>query len=240
MNKMGSILSVLTLSASLVNPIASALSLENMEWWSGTRLYVGVDMQIRRMDYKGGFGDNLLKKHSPQSNFYGGLRFNSCLGIELGYDTTRTRTRESTLTTGDILNGNALPLSMSPATFKSKSKISGAHADLVGFYPFYEGSPTQLLGAVGVSVLKGTFERRTLSFGGGDPVNVVRAFSQRKAALRLTAGLEYQFLQNFGSRLTVGWVNTSKMLIGAKNTTLAILIKPKNSIVYGLGFYWIF
>jgi len=204
--------------------------------------YVGADAQVRRMDFKGGFGDNLLQHHSPQSNIYAGVKLNEVVGIEAGFEATTTRTRTMTLMTGDVVNGATLPANMSPAVFKSKMKIKGPHIEAVGYYSFQEASPVQLIGAAGVSVFKATAERRTLSMA-GLPGTTTRKLVQHKTVLRLTGGLQYALNENCFARLTVGWVNTSKMTIYANDGIVSKTnpaIKPKNSTVYGLGMGWIF
>jgi opacity protein-like surface antigen len=204
--------------------------------------YVGADVQMRRMDFKGGFGDNLLQHHSPQGNIYAGLKLNEMAGIEAGYEATTTRTRTVTLTTGDVVNGATLSAPMSPAVFKSKAKIKGPHIEAVGYYSFQEVSPLQLIGTAGVSVFKATAERRTISTA-GFPGRTTRKLVQHKTVLRLTGGLQYALDENWFARLTVGWVNTSKMTIYAKDGVVSNThpaIKPKNSTVYGLGMGWIF
>ncbi len=206
-----------------------------------TPYYVGADAQMRRMDFKGGFGDNLLQHNSPQGNIYAGYKFNEMVGIEAGFEATTTRTRTVTLTTGDVVNGTMLPSAASPAVFKSKAKIKGPHVEAVGYYSFHEAFPIQLIGSAGVSVFKATAERRTISMA-GFPSATNRTLVQHKTVLRLTGGLQYTLDENWFARLTVGWVNTSKMTIYAKdNITISTPeTKPKNSTVYGLGMGWKF
>ncbi|HRA43191.1 MAG TPA: hypothetical protein PLV31_05875 [Gammaproteobacteria bacterium] len=214
-------------------------------WFEGYRPYVGADTQVRRMDFKGGFGDNLLKHHSPQGNLYAGIKLNDSVAIEAGYEATKTRTRDVTLTTGDIAAG--VPIGAgptgSPAIFKSRMKIQGPHVDLVGFYSFREGLPVQLIGSVGVSFFKGTVERRGIAMGVPPTAGRVRTLSQRKAVLRLMGGLEYKWDCNLGARATIGLVKTGKLVIFSNDQIAGSFkpaIKPKESTVYGLGMFWIF
>ncbi len=209
-------------------------------WWESP--YIGVDAEVRRMDFKGGFGDNILQHHSPQSNIYAGLKFNDYVGIEAGYEATTTRTRTATLTTCDFAAGTPIPVGMSPIIFKSKLKIKGPHVDLVGFYTIDQRYPLQVLGAIGVSFVKGTVERRTLQ-AAGVTMSMNRTLSENRALLRLTAGLEYMFGEHLGARGTIGWVNTGKIVIYANDNVQSIYvpeIKPKDSTIYGLGILWRF
>lgn len=214
-------------------------------WWEGYRPYVGVDAQVRRMDFKGGFGDNLLQHHSPQGNFYAGIKFNDSVGIEAGYEQTRTRTRDVRLTTGDVAAGVPIGAgaAASPAIFKSKMKIKGPHVDLVGFYSFREDLPVQLIGSVGVSFFKGTVERRGIAMGVPPTSGRIRTLSERKAVLRLMGGLEYKWDCNLGARATIGLVKTGKLVIFSNDGIPGAFkpeIKPKDSTVYGLGMFWVF
>ncbi len=233
---------VATAGIVLATTTSSAVAAVGHEWWSGVRSYVGADAQVRRMDFKGGYGDNLLQHHSPQGNLYGGLKFTPTLGVEFGYEATTTRTRTATLTTGDISNGATISEMISPAVFKSKQKIKGPHVDLVGYYSFYEDSPFQLVGSIGAAVLKATFERKTLSLH-GVPSTIVRKLSLHKTVLRLMGGLQYGLSENLGARFSLGWVNTSRMVIYATDgmpSPYTPAVKPKNSFVYGIGMLWTF
>lgn len=235
----------LTVSIAMVSLLASSTSGAHTGWWQGYKPYVGIDAQVRRMDFKGGFGDNLLQHHSPQGNVYAGLKFNDCIAVEAGYETTRTRTRDATLYTGEIAAGAPIGSgpTASPAVFKSTIKIKGPHVDLVGFYSFREDLPVQLLGSVGVSFFKGTAERRGISMGNPPTAGRVRTLSEHKAVLRLMAGLEYKWDCHLGARATVGLVKTGKLVIYSNDGipgTFTPEIKPKDSTVYGLGIFWIF
>lgn len=229
-------------SVAMITLLTNATSNASNQWWQDYRPYVGADAQVRRMDFKGGYGDNLLQHHSPQGNVYGGIRFNECIGIEAGYESTITRTREVTLHTGDIAAGAPIPAGMSPAVFKSKMKIKGPHVDLVGFYSFREDVPVQLIGSVGVSFFKGTVQRIGVSMGNPPQPGRIRALSKRKPILRLMGGLEYKWNCHLGARATIGLVKTSKLVIFSNDglAGAAPEIKPKDSTVYGLGLFWIF
>ena len=210
--------------------------------WSPYKTYIGLDAQVRRMDFKGGFGDNLLQHHSPQGNVYVGIKFNDAVGIEGGYEATRTRTRDVTLHTGDIAAGAVVLPNRSPAVFKSKMKIKGPHLDLIGFYSFREDLPVKLIGSVGLSFFKATSERIGVSMGNPAEPGRIRTLSKRKPILRLMGGLEYKWNAHFGTRASIGLVKTGKLVIFSNDGLAGATpeIKPKDSTVYGLGVFWIF
>lgn len=227
------------LVALVISNPAMTLDFDIGQW----KPYVGVDAQVRRMDFRGGFGDNLFQHHSPQGNLYAGVKFNEVWGAEFGYEVTSTRTRVATLTTGDMSAGIVIPPAGSPMVYKSKAQIRGPHVDWTGRYSFYEGSPVQLIGSIGASFFKGTFQRRTLQ-AGQLPSSTVRTLHQHKILLRLSGGLQYMLGEHFGMRATIAWVNTCKMVIFAKDGIMTNRpppeIKPKNTTVYGLGVLWAF
>lgn len=220
----------------------SAMAAISEEWWGSVRPYVGFDAQFRRMNYHAGYGDNLLFRQSPQANIYVGLKFNDYVGAEIGYDATSTLTRDATLTTGQLAAGSPIEEDTSPAVFKSKSQLRGAHADLVGFYSFCENWPTQLFGSVGIGFVRGMFERRSISMN-NMPSSTNRTFGKHRAALRLTGGLQYLWNCHLGMRVSIGYVNTNNLRAfqndGVPSIPVAI-IKPKDSFVYGLGLFWLF
>lgn len=232
------LLSITTLVLTLVALPAAAAS--SSGWWN-LKPYVGVDAQERRMDYKGGFGDNIFKHNSPQGNVYAGVKVHKNLSVELGYEATRTRTRNATLTTGDESLGAPVTAAVSPSTFKSKIKLKGPHVDIVGFYTLSDRHPSlQLMGSVGVSVFNSTFERRTLHMGGFS-TDTTRTIKKTKAVARLGAGLQHMINKHVGARLTINWVNTGRIVAHSKDDmTPSITAKPKNTTVYGLGILWVF
>ncbi len=212
----------------------------NANWWN-LQPYVGADIQMRRMDFKGGFGDNLFQHHSPQGNIYAGTKLDKNIGLELGFEATTTRTRTATLNAGDVLAGAPLNAAVTPCVLKSKAKLKGPHLDVVGFYTFDERYPLQLLGSVGVSVLKSTFERRTIQLPAPMVAKTNRTMGKTKAVLRLAGGLQHMFSDHIGMRLTVNWVRTSQIVAKANDGIVPdAMIKPKNSTVYGLGALWVF
>ncbi|HXH55017.1 MAG TPA: hypothetical protein VNK03_04665 [Gammaproteobacteria bacterium] len=235
--------SKVTVSIAIVSLLTGATSgAMGNQWWKDYKPYIGFDAQVRRMDFKGGFGDNLLQHHSPQGNVYAGIKLNDRIAIEAGYESTITRTRDVTLHTGDVAAGSPVVAGMSPSVFKSKMKIKGSHVDLVGFYSFREDLPVQLIGSVGVSFFKGTVQRKGVAMSTPAIPGRIRTLSARKPVLRLMGGLEYKWNCHLGARATIGLVKTSKLVIFSNDglTGTAPEIKPKDSTVYGLGVFWLF
>lgn len=217
------------------------------EWqWQYTP-YLGLDAQWRRASFKTGFGDNLFAHIYPQMNGYIGMRLHENIGIEIGYEAARARTRITTLTTGDSAAGTPVPAILSPMVFRGKGKLKGPHLDLVGFYA--PGDPcVELVGSVGVAYLTGRFERHTIQVRNTFPLDRSRTLQERKAVLRLGAGLQYRFWECLSIRGMLGWENTTHMIIfekaGSSPEPIRSLfvpeIKLRNSTTYSLGLVWSF
>lgn len=205
--------------------------------------YGGVDYQIRRMKFKNGLGDNLLHKTHPQGNIYAGFKLNDNLALEIGHESTITRTCESTLMSGECSAGTPVSKIIEPAVFNTKIKIKGPHFDLVGIYPLVE-YPIQLLGAVGISSHKVTVERKTVKFG-KPPVytGTVRTMLKHNISLRCMAGTQYLTDSGLGIRGSLTFIKTRKIVIRKNDDNPSLIIptiRPKDSIVYGIGGFYNF
>lgn len=205
--------------------------------------YVGVDTQIRRMKFKEGFGAELLHKTHPQGNLYVGLKLNENFAFEIGHESTVTRTCNSTLIAGQCAAGTNIPAALEPITFKTKAKIKGPHFSVIGFYPF-EDSPTRLLAGIGISSYKGTVERKTVQFGTPPHLSgTVRTMSKHRISLRCMGGAQYLTDFGLGFRGTLSFIKTRRMVIRKSDDHKSIFIptiKPKDSLVYGLGCFYSF
>lgn len=199
--------------------------------------YVGVDFQSRSMGFKSGFGDNLFVKNYPQVNFYVGTMLTDFLGIELGYETTTHKTRNSTLGPGSVSLGVPIPAGITSAGFKSSSKIMGPHLDLVGLWCIHPEYPVEVFGTLGASYLTAKFDRTGQSINGLPVPNVKRTFESEKTVIRATGGLQYVIKERFTVRATIGWENTSRFTLFSKEPAAfpPPTIKLKDSLFYGLG-----
>lgn len=204
--------------------------------------YMGAEFQMRRMDFRGGYGDNLLPHQSQQGNAYVGYQFDQSIGVEVGFEGTNTRTRNTIVTTGDTVTGIDIVKEVSPVILFTKGKIKGPHVDLVGYYTLDEDLPIELIASVGVAHYKATFERRTVQFA-DPPVQsqMNRTFCSHRTVLRLMGGIRTMFDEHVGMRLTVGWANTRKMRVSTNDGRFAYAeIRPKDSVIYGIGAFWAF
>jgi hypothetical protein len=200
------------------------------------RPYVGFDLQYRRMDFQTGKGDKLISIYHPQGNIYGGLMFNDSFGVEIGHESTSTKTTHNTLMSGESASAAPVARIFSPTVYKGKSRIKGPHVNLVMFYPTDDYN-LKLFGSVGLSIVKANFDRTLVSLR---DINVgdVRTFSKRKSLIRLSVGAEYLINDSLSSRFSMGWVNTGNMQVwpnDGKYPQANHMIKPKDSITFGVG-----
>ena len=203
--------------------------------------YIGIDAQIRHMNFTKGFGDNLFRNIYPQCNTYLGVKFNDYFGIELGYQASKKQTRIVSLNTGAINLGTAVPAPASPVVFASDSKIQGAHINLVAFYPTYSDE-LELFASIGVGRLKAQFTRFTISIGNGpvpSSLPTTFKFTQSQTVARINTGFQKMISDCIGFRGTIGWENTSrfKAITSSPITRRLTEIRLKNSIVYSLGIF---
>jgi len=203
--------------------------------------YMGFDAQIRRMNFRGGYGDNLLHSNLFQRNPYVGVKFNDHLSLEIGYGSTVLRSRTATLTTGDVCGGVRILSTLSPISFKSTLKIHYPHASFLIFYPLPEGVPVHFFGAfgIGMSFIKGEVIRKTISLA-NHPVYRVKTFSSNKNILRVGGGVQCMFTSNLGLRGTVFLENTHRFIMTSSDDTFTLfthMIKTRKTILYGLGIF---
>jgi hypothetical protein len=209
------------------------------------KLYVGVDIQRRYMSFEEGYGDNLLYHAFPQGNIYVGFRFAPNLAIETGYESTATSSRISTVETGDMAMGMLVPCAISPVVFRSNITVQNHHLSLVAFYPLfsYRAVPVEIFGSVGTAFIKATAERQALSVAGFACDRPTRTLVGRRAVARVAVGLQSQLNERLNLRVSVGWVNTSRVTLLANDSVFGIYlptIKPKNAVSFGVGLVWNF
>lgn len=205
--------------------------------------YIGGDLQYRYMNFKKNYGHNLFNHNFPQINLYAGVKLNPYFGVEAGWEAAMTRYRKTTLTAGEIATGITIPPALAPGLFKNRVKVYGPHADLVGYYPLDEACKLELIGSLGFALLKGAFERRSISMN-NVPSNTVRTFKPYKALLRLMGGLQYKYDDNWSVRTTIGWENTRRLASvaneGGNPNGEIPEVKPRDSFLASLGLVWRF
>ena len=199
--------------------------------------YVGVDAKWNSMRFKKTAGDNLIQKNYPQGNLFGGVKFNDYFGLELGYESTTRRNKTATAAVGDNFFGDIVDPPEPVNYSKTKTKISGFHLNVVGFYPICEEYCLSLFGSLGLAQLK---LKSHLDFSVPTNPRVVGLdFSKQKLVPRATLGIQHMLCENIGVRAMFGWERTSAFKnVKAKNSTL--FMSPKDSVSIGLGVFYNF
>lgn len=198
-------------------------------------LYMGVDAQIRHMPFKKNYGGNVLSQNYPQGNLYFGLKANNYIGMEIGYEFSRTRTRSIAVPPRSVLFGIAQP-------FETRQnlivKFKSLHASLIGFFPccFFDEN-LNILAGVGIAHDQMKIQGIVTSYANRTPprkigLNLVSS----KYVLRLMTGVQYMFNDYLGVRANLRFENTSVFNnISPLRAQSICMAKAQNSIIFGLG-----
>jgi hypothetical protein len=202
--------------------------------------YLGIEGQINRMGCKKNFGDLIVRKNHYQSNFYVGYRINENIALELGREETSSKVQNSRITTGEAVNGISLPSCLDPACFRTKIKVRGPHLDLVFSKRVSDKFPVSVLGSIGISSLTIICQRDLVQMGNPPIEGPSRHMKKRSAALRAMGGLQYEFNNGIGVRLSLSFVNTGRMVVKVKDPSARKLpvmpkIRPKDTLLFGAG-----
>jgi hypothetical protein len=198
--------------------------------------YFGTGLSLRHLTFYENYGNNLYNHGFPQGKVYLGVRINDYLGIETGYESTLTTKRIAVCRKGEWASGVPVPPECVPAIFSSTAKMGGPYFDLISFYPL-GGVPIEFTSSIGVSILNARLTRKTLFISNLER-GVSRELSSNTPVLKIGSGIQYYPIEGLGTRFSLEWVNTDKMKILEKDTGVAE-VRPKNSIIYGLGIFWV-
>lgn len=174
--------------------------------------YLGVDMGLRHMTWKKGYGDNVYKHTACQPNLYLGVKLNSYFGLEVGYEKiifkkhhTVNQLNQPTLVLNTLFDPPLVAL-------QSSVKLQGWHFNIVGLYPLEFLDCVELLGTLGVASLKTTQQVTFLAESAGffNPPPVA-TFSKSKVVPRASLGFQYKMTDCVSFRF---------ILLGVENTSL--------------------
>jgi len=204
--------------------------------------YIGLDGQMRQMKFNKDFGHLIMKKNHPQTNIYVGYKIKDNLWIEIGRESTVTKTKETCVYAGQRVNGVAIPASVSPALYRTKVRAKGPHIDLVFSKKIFDGYSTRALGSVGLSAVTISCQRVLLQAGIPPVYNhPTRDMKKKSISLRLMGGIQHNFRNGIGIRGYLSFVNTGRMDIKSKDSGVKKLpvipkVLPKDSFIVGIGF----
>ena len=201
--------------------------------------YVGADAKWNQMKFKNIAGGNVIAKNYPQGNFFTGLKFNECVGLEFGFQNTTEKSRKATVIPGDSLFGLKVPLGGAAVNVNTKTKIDGFNANIVGFYPIMEEYSLSLFGSVGVARLR--LKTNSTFNAVGATENFTRNFVKKALVPRATLGLQSMLNECIGVRAMLTWEKTSVFkTIYVTEKESSAFIRPKDSKSLGLGVFYNF
>lgn len=200
--------------------------------------YVGADVKWNNTRFKKTEGGNALQKNYPEGNLFGGIKFNEWVGLEVGYESTSRQSRKATIGVDDTFFGDPVAsVSTLPLSIKTKTKISGYHANVVGFYPIAEEYCLSLFGSIGLARLK-IKSHLELSIP-PDPDILNFTFTKEKVVPRVTVGVQHMLNECIGVRAMLAWERTSAFKrIYAENSPL--YMTPRDSKSIGIGAFYSF
>lgn len=213
--------------------------------------YAGVDAQIRTMKFAKGGPDLLFAKNALQGNVFVGAKLNEYFGVELGYEQTKSKKRDSdaSYNNGDVVF-NELTEAGDYIKSTNKHQIKGFSVSILGYLPLVENQTT-LYAGVGLARLKMKATFQPTGSHDEDPYNAAnreqekRSYKATKIVPKLTAGVEHMLTKEWGIRGNATWENTARFK-KIKPSTRAIhgadasSLSMKNSVVYGIGVFYKF
>lgn len=164
-----------------------------------------------------------------------------CLGLELGYEITTRKTRNTSLGQGDVNLGIPTPPGIFTASFSSWGKFKGPYFNILGIVCLSPEYPLELFGSLGATFLTVKFDRLAQS-ANEIPINIERTFEDKKTVLKIAAGLQYEILDCLMIRGSLGLETTSQFTLYSQQTSAfpPPTIKLKNTFLYGLGLIYSF
>jgi hypothetical protein len=205
--------------------------------------YVGLDTQLRRVDFKGGYGSNMFAKRVPQGEIYTGLKLNPYLGIELGYLSSEERHHSSVVTEPDLIFGTPVG---NPGDFEigmTNFKIDSGRVNVVSFLPITQDF--QILGSLGLARLKVKLRYIPVEFSGAvfnseEVERFTRDFVAYRYVPQAKVGVQYMLNPAVGLKASVGWEGTSRfnLLINRQASAARVSLKDSYNVGLGLTYYF--
>jgi len=222
--------------------IANAVALER----STLQPYVGLDLEVKELRFKENGGKDLFAKRYPQGNIYAGIKFNENVGLELGYEQSAHKKKNKDVAPGENMIG-AINTTTNTFNRKFTSKINGFHVDVIGFFKPMADYETQLFASIGLGLKQVKLKTEILGINGIAYADALkqsydRNFKKRKAIMRAAVGVQHMVTDCVGLRATFGWENTArfKNLVSKEAPSSTTQPSLKNTINYGLGFFYTF
>lgn len=203
--------------------VLTAAGSASADWFDCFCPFVGLDYYQVWMKPKNSWV-SIFPKTYPGATFYLGGRFCENLGFEVGYDTSTRKGMSYVLPRGTrFFNGTTV----SNLTAQTKLRRSGAHFDLIGYWPLVECF--ELFGTIGYGWVQGSITT-TINNINVDPVAsaIISTTLKGRSVLRLGLGVNYMLTDMIGVRLKGGYETTSSIRAKGNNifTTYGFSTKP--------------
>lgn len=197
--------------------IATALSAAN-----GANAYlidgfcpvIGVDYYQAWMNAKHNYSRILPHNSYPGASIYVGAKFQECFGVEVGWDWSKRKSRDFTLTNGSSFFGNTVS-----GTTTGKARVSrrGGHIDLVGYLPVFDCF--DFFGSVGWGWVESKIHVSGIAVNGVQRTSTQQSSAlaslhgKGRSVLRLGIGANYMFTECLGVRAKFGWETTGSQRV---------------------------
>ena len=183
--------------------------------------YIGIDYNQIWMKAKGNY-DIFFPKSFPAGSVYVGTKFHENFAIELGYDTSKKRQKDWSVSTHQAFFNGTANLSYSGTT---KIRRSGGHIDLVGFLPTIECF--DLIALVGFGWVQAKIESTFSNTASPSASALSSLNSKGKGVFRVGVGGSYMITEMVGIRAKLSWESTSALRVSGNPAFTDFGMDPK-------------
>jgi len=193
---------------------------------------IGVDYRHIWNKGRGDWG-KLFPKSFPGGSVYLGLRWLENFGVEMGYDFTGKQFSSYSLAAGETIFNRTVQAGGAPIAGRVDIRRTGAHLDLVGYWPV--ASCIELIGTVGAGWIYHKINVSTSSNAGATIANqnlasVLQSVTGKSGAVaRLRFGLNYNLTEILTARVLLGFETGAGLRIKTNN----VVDIPKNAFAHG-------
>ena len=189
------------------------------------KFYVGGELQGNQYNSGAHKNEKNIKK-GHQKKFgkggvgggaFAGVRINEYVGVEVGASAMKGKKNAAKAASADGL---------ASANYSAHTKSHNVYADVLGYVPVSE--EVDLIGSIGVGQLT-TKVKENLNAHGEDPNHTVgvdiRAKASQKSSktgVRVGAGAQYKFNENFGARFMVRHQRGNKLIKSVNSAGLGL------------------
>lgn len=167
--------------------------------------YIGIDYNIRSMD--GRDHDNyamrlVLPDLYHGYEIYAAHRFNSDVGLSLGWEQTQYATQNHTFVNGENFLGDKQSAGDRTSI---QARVEGIHLDVIGYYNFSDNF--EAIGQLGLALMRVTMH--AYAFAGGVTTNMAPSNNFDNLVPRISFGLQYFTRYKVGLRMMGSWQGTN-------------------------------